>query len=77
MFSQTAGDFYKRATVKFKAGDYAGAAVEYTRAIDLSQNSAVLYSNRGVFYFRIEQFDNALSDNDQAIALDPTIANAH
>lgn len=25
-FSQAAGDFYKRATVKFKAGDYAGAA---------------------------------------------------
>jgi Flp pilus assembly protein TadD len=54
-FSQTAGDFYKRATVKFKAGDYAGAAVEYTRAIDLSKSSAVLYSNRGVCYFRIEQ----------------------
>jgi len=76
VFLQTAGYFYKQDTVKFKAGYYAGAE-EYTRAIDLSQNSAVLYSNRGVFYFRIEQFDNALSDNDQAIALDPTIANAH
>ena len=46
VFLQTAGYFYKQDTVKFKAGYYAGAE-EYTRAIDLSQNSAVLYSNVG------------------------------
>jgi tetratricopeptide (TPR) repeat protein len=75
-FSQSAGDFYKRAVVKFKNTDYAGAAIEYTRAIELNQSS-VLYGNRGVCYYKIERFDQALADYEQAIVKDANNADAH
>lgn len=76
VFSQSAGDYYKRAVVKFKNANYAGAAIEYTRAIELNQSS-VLYSNRGVCYYKIERLDEALADYEQAILKDGNNADAH
>lgn len=75
-FSQSALDYYTKAVVKFKNGDYAGAAIEYTRAIELNQSS-VLYSNRGVCYYRIERLDEALADYEQAILKDSNNADAY
>ena len=77
VFSQTAGDYYKRAVAKYRSGDYAGAAVEYTRALEIKENSAVLHNNRGVCYYRIQKYNEALTDYDRAIELDDKMADAH
>ncbi|NNJ55049.1 MAG: tetratricopeptide repeat protein, partial [Bacteroidia bacterium] len=68
-FAQSAADYYRKAVVKFRSGDYAGAAVEYTRALDVDASSAVLYNNRGVCYYRIERYSDALNDYNQAVLI--------
>lgn len=76
-YSQTAGDFYKRAVGKYKNKDYAGAIVEYSRAIDIRDNSAALYNNRGLCKYKLERYSDAISDYDKAIKADDQYAHAY
>lgn len=69
--AQTAKDFFNRASKKYQDKEYAGAAVEYTRALELSPESAVLFNNRGLCYYKLEQWDKAKDDYDRAVTLDP------
>ena len=49
--------------------------IEYlTQAIKLDPNYASAYFNRGQIYMELNQFDRAISDYDQAIRLDSSIA---
>jgi len=75
--AQTAKDFFNRASKKYKDKEYAAAAVEYTRALELSPESAVLFNNRGLCYFKLEQWDKALNDYERAIILDPNYKQAY
>jgi tetratricopeptide (TPR) repeat protein len=75
--AQTAGDFYKKAVVKFKLKDYGGAIVEYTRAIELRDSSAVLYNNRGVCKYKMELYSDAIEDYSKALSNNPNYVNAH
>lgn len=56
---------------------YQEAIVEYTKAIELDDQLARAYTNRGNLYGQLGQFDRAIADFDQAIALDPGDALAY
>jgi tetratricopeptide (TPR) repeat protein len=75
--AQTAQDFYKKASAKYSDKEYAAAAVDYTRAIDLHPKSAVLFNNRGLCYTKIEQWDKAEEDFSASIELDPEYKQAY
>jgi tetratricopeptide (TPR) repeat protein len=55
---------------------FAQAATKYTEAIELSP-TAVFYSNRAMAMLKLESYGSAISDANDAIALDPTYVKAY
>jgi tetratricopeptide (TPR) repeat protein len=54
------------------------AAVNYwSRAISGKQNTAPAYNNRGLAYYELKQYKEAVADYTQAIKLDPAYAAAY
>ena len=51
--------------------DLAGALADYDRAVELQQDTAQLYANRGTVRAVVGQSDGALADIDRAMQLDP------
>lgn len=76
-FSQSVNDYYKRAVSKYKEKDYSGAIIEYSRAIEIRPNAAVLYNNRGVCKYKLERFSDAIKDYDKCIELDQEYVHAY
>ena len=62
------GDKYKNPN---KAVDY------WNRAISSKQNTAVAYSNRGLAYHNLRQYQNAVKDYNTAIKMEPGYAAAY
>ena len=58
-------------------GNYDGAIVSFTKAIELDSNSVEAYSNRGAAYIDKGSFDAAILDFNKAIKLDPNLAEAY
>jgi Flp pilus assembly protein TadD len=53
-------------------------AVNYwTQAINSKQNTAIAYSNRGLAYYDLKQYQKAVHDYSRAIELDPNYAAAY
>ncbi len=57
-------------------GDYQSAINSYTKSLDLNP-SVFVYNNRGIAYASINDYDSAIGDFNQAIALDPDDAAAY
>jgi len=74
IYGQTATDANKRGLAAFKQKDYDNAIIEFTEAINLSPNDAVLYYNRGEAYYYKDEWDNAIRDYTKAIQLNPNDA---
>ena len=55
----------------FKEGRYLQAIVQYSNAIQVDKNNAIFYSNRAQCYSKFGEFENALTDFQQASTLDP------
>lgn len=72
-----AEDFVRRAKEKYRNKDYAGAAVEYSRAINLDSTSPALYNNRGLCRYKLQYYQEALADYNTALRLDSTFCDAH
>jgi tetratricopeptide (TPR) repeat protein len=53
--------------------DYAGAAKDFTAAIDFNPAKADLYVGRGLAYLKMGNKEAAKSDFDKAVALDPSL----
>jgi tetratricopeptide (TPR) repeat protein len=86
------GEFYSNAglTARFNGNNadadanmnraktyYNSAIADYTQAIRLDPNAAVLYLSRGIAYMAIGGQNNAIADYTQAIRLDPNFAAAY
>ncbi|HLG65503.1 MAG TPA: tetratricopeptide repeat protein [Ktedonosporobacter sp.] len=60
-----------RAVLFFEQGNIKAAITDLTHALELAQNATVLY-NRGLAYQAREQWQQAIDDYNQALALDRT-----
>ena len=67
-----------RGTLRLDQGDYQGAIDDLSRALDLDPaEPAMLLRNRGLAWIRLGNFDRALRDTDDALALAPEDAVAY
>ncbi len=66
-----------RFTVYQKKGDFSTLADELTAAINEEPANAVYYNDRGMAKNELQQYREAISDFDQAIALNPKMAFAY
>lgn len=65
-------DILCSAKAKYRIGDYQGAIVEYTLAIQFAPEVAISFSCRGDTYSKLGEVEKAMADYDRAILLDPT-----
>lgn len=56
---------------------YAEEAADYTLLIELNPNNVSYYYNRGVAFFKSNNFNNALTDFNKAIEMKPDYVNAY
>jgi hypothetical protein len=56
---------------------YNDAVIEYTEAIRLKPDDAVVYNDRGIVYLTLHQYTPALEDFTEAIRLKPDFAEAY
>ena len=53
----------------FKREDYNNGLLYFSKAISLSSNNAIYYTNRGETYLYLKKYDAAISDFSKAISL--------
>src|SRR5260370_7747264 len=58
-------------------GRYNDAIIEYTQAIQLKPDDAVVYNDRGIAYLALRQYSQAIEDFTEAIRLKPDLAEAY
>ena len=68
------GDILLSAKAKYKNGDYQGAIVEYTLAIQFHPQIALAFCCRGDAYYKLGKQEQALIDYNRAIELNPKLA---
>ena len=62
---------------KYKTGDFVSAITDYTKAVQLKPNDAVIYYNRGLAKDKLNQHFAATTDYDSAIHLKPDYVDAY
>eukprot|EP00298_Acanthocystis_sp_HF-20_P011060 c19207_g2_i1.p1 GENE.c19207_g2_i1~~c19207_g2_i1.p1 ORF type:complete len:207 (-),score=74.62 c19207_g2_i1:173-793(-) len=67
----------ERGNQLFQKGKYDAAIDAYTEAICLSPNHSTYYTNRGLCYYKKEDFQQTIENCDTAIKLDPNSIKAH
>lgn len=67
----TVQDYLKMGDKSFNSGDYWVAIENYSAAIELEEDCAVVYNNRSYAYVKLEEYDEALSDAECAVRLQP------
>ena len=68
---------YKSAAAEMKSsGDYPAALLNYNAAITSAPPSALLLANRADILFRLNRYQNAVSDCDEALTHNPDSAKA-
>ncbi len=67
-------DILCSAKAKYRIGDYQGAIVEYTLAIQFAPKIAVAFSCRGDAYSKVGEHIKAMADYNRSTELDPTAA---
>lgn len=66
--------YKERGNIAFKNGEWTTAIDEYTQAIkcnDKHKQLPTFYKNRAAAYLKLERYDNAVSDCDKALELEP------
>lgn len=72
----TAQDYFHQGDYEYDQGRCSQAIADYTQAITLDPQVAEVYNNRAYTYMALDQYDKALPDLDQAIAIRPDYINA-
>ena len=75
--SSDAVAFYNRALAKYKTGDWAGAILDHTSAIQRDPDYADAYFGRALAEYMSEDFTGAIADSTLAIEHDPKNADAY
>jgi len=65
-----------RGNVYYSKRDYDRAIADYTEAIKINPNDAVLYANRGNAYREKRDYDRAIADYEAALRISPNNADA-
>ncbi len=63
-------ELYEKGVEAYKNGDFELAIEYYSQCIELNENIAVVYNNRGICYNNQKKYDEAIKDYDKAIELD-------
>lgn len=58
-------------------GDNNSAIKYFSKSIELEQNNPIAYHQRGIAYYNLKNYKNALNDFDKAIELDPNKTDAY
>jgi regulator of sirC expression with transglutaminase-like and TPR domain len=66
---------YERGVVYSGAGQYEQAIKNFTKAIDLDPDSAIVYYDRGIAYQNLKDYDNAIEDFEEYLELVPNARN--
>ena len=69
--------YNNRGVAKKSLKDYYGAIADYTKAIELRPDDALLIYNRGVAKNYLEDYYGAIADYTKAIELNPDDASAY
>ncbi|MDR2905321.1 MAG: tetratricopeptide repeat protein [Helicobacteraceae bacterium] len=72
--SQVPDELFGQAKNAERRGDFQAAINLYSQAIAIDPKDVNAYNNRGLAYIKLENYDQAIEDFAQAIALDSTIA---
>jgi len=72
----TAQDYFQQGDYEYDQGNCSQAIADYTQAIALNAQDARVYNNRAYTYMLMHQYDQALSDLNDAIAIRPDYVNA-
>ena len=73
----TADGHILKANAFYSNKNFVKALEEETRAIELDPDSDIAYSNRGLTYLKLEEFDDAINDFNKTIELDPEYIGAY
>lgn len=66
-----------RGNEEFKAGNFANAVEQYSKAIDVDPGNKTLFSNRSAAYFQLENYIEAMKDAQRCTELDPSFAKGY
>lgn len=70
-------EYSQRAEAKYYSGDFKGAILDYTKAIQLNPQSAKAYNGRGGARIGSLDYQGALADYNEAIKIDPQYSSAY
>lgn len=73
----TSGDYIRSGNRYYDKKDYQNALESYNRAVELDENNAVAYYNRGCVFSRQKEYNKAIADYSKAIELDKNYVNAY
>lgn len=68
-YAQTADDWLESGDEKYNNGDYQGAIIDYTKAIEINPLSEIAYAYRGHAKYFLDKYKEALIDLDKAVGL--------
>jgi tetratricopeptide (TPR) repeat protein len=74
--AKSADEFLTRGDEAFDGGNCNQAIASYTQAIALNPNYAEAYNNRAYTYMRMQKYEPALQDLDQALRIRPDYIHA-
>jgi tetratricopeptide (TPR) repeat protein len=65
------------AWVAYQQGDYEAAASYWSEVLEIQEDNAIAWANRGESYTQLGRYEEAVADQTRAIELAPTLAKAH
>ncbi len=79
-YDQTVGEaqeLYKRGVARSQIGDYQGAILDYTKALEINPNWAEVLYHRGFASYKLQDYRNADLDYTKALFLDPYLVEVY
>jgi len=70
-------DYYLSGLKKNRSGDYQGAIVDLTKAIEIDPKYAAAYKNRGLAKSNLGNYQEAIADYNKAIEINPKYVRAY